>query len=55
MSNYSIHELPGFTSDEKQASTPLAARVELLKAETKHLKTCMENQKKPEVFQIGKK
>lgn len=53
MSDYSIHELP-LQNDEQQSdcSTALAARVELLEAETRYLRALVGKEADPLHFRI---
>ena len=51
LSDYSIHELPEQNSD-KESSTALAARVELLEAETTYLRSQIGSNKVPLYFRI---
>ena len=51
LSDYSVHELPS-QEDDKQSDTALAARVEYLEAETKHLRSHINAEKAPLLFRV---
>ena len=51
LSDYSIHELPS-TSESKKSDTALAARVEFLEAETKHLSSLVNAKTAPQLFRV---
>ena len=46
LSDFSVHELP-FEADNKESDTAIAARVEYLEAETKHLRNLVDSEKVP--------
>ena len=51
ISDYSIHELPS-TSESKKSDTALAARVEFLEVETKHLSSLVNAKTAPQLFRV---
>ena len=52
LSDYSVHELPSLGGTSEESGTALAARVEYLEAETKHLSSCIGTKRIPLLFRV---